>query len=79
MLRWALVRFPLVRADCWPTLRGMTPARIAPDTGPFSDPPTPSERQAEAADVESLRVALGGGEGEGNPAGCGNWLSPLTR
>jgi hypothetical protein len=36
----------------------MTPARIAPDTGPFSVPPTPGERQAEAADVESLRGAL---------------------
>lgn len=55
--------FRLVRAGRWPTLRGMKPARIAPDTGPFSAPPTASEMQASAADVESLRGAGGVKEG----------------
>jgi len=38
----------------------MTPARIGPDTGPFSAPPTQSELQSFAACVESLRAALVG-------------------
>jgi len=40
----------------------MTPARIGPDTGPFSDPPTQGERQAFAAYVESLRAVRVGWE-----------------
>ncbi|MCX6899777.1 MAG: hypothetical protein NT105_13895 [Verrucomicrobia bacterium] len=39
-------------------------ASIAPDTGTFSDPTTQSERQAEAAYVESLRAALAGRKDE---------------
>lgn len=52
--------FRLVRARRWPTLRGMEARQHRPDTGTFSDPPTPGERQSFIADVESLRAALVG-------------------
>ena len=54
--RWYV--FCLVRARRSPTLRGMTPARIAPDSSPFSIPPMPREMQSFAADVEGFRTAL---------------------